>query len=166
MVQKIPQRQQFLQITTETFHPHTTKIFKVQRGQRGQLEPQGWTKDSAEHPSSHPTLGHKVSSCSGHGNDEGERSFEREPSGKMKQLLEGTKKRKNVCKTHSDGLGMASGNKDMSFHILCKSTRGRREAGYSTQLAGLPKVKILNPQIHAYGAESREFDVNRRGRVM
>lgn len=78
----------------------------------------------------------------------------------MKQLLEGTKRRKNICKTHGDGVGMASGNKDMSFHSLCKSTVGQRETGCSTQLAGLPKVKILNPQIHANGAESREFDVN------
>lgn len=78
----------------------------------------------------------------------------------MKLLLEGTKKRKNICKTHSDGLGMASGNKDMSFHIPCKSTMGQREAGCSVQLVGLPKVKILNPQIHPNGAESREFDVN------
>lgn len=78
----------------------------------------------------------------------------------MKQLLEETKKRKNVCKTHSDGLGMASGNKDMSFHIPCKSTTGRSEVGCSMQLVGLPKVKILNPQIHPNGAESREFNMN------
>lgn len=86
--------------------------------------------------------------------------MEREPRGKMKQLLEGTEKGENICKTHSDGLGMASGNKDMSCHIPHKSTIGRREAGCSMQLVGLPKVKILNPQIHPNGAESREFDVN------
>lgn len=77
----------------------------------------------------------------------------------MKQFLERTKKRKNVCKTHSDGLGMASGNKDTSFHIPCKSTMGRSEVG-------LPKIKILNPQIHPNGAESRELDVNTKSRVM
>lgn len=151
----------------ETFHAHTTKILKVQRGQREQLEPQGWqlepqgwTKGPDEHPSSHPALGHKVSSCSGHGNDEGESSSEREPHGKMKQLLEGTQKGENVCKTHRDGLGMASGNKDMSCHVPCKSTTGWREAGCSTLLVGLPKVKILNPQIHPNGAQSGEFYVD------